>query len=118
MSINRSIRKKDTVEAVDLTPKLAVFYLCRECVGWEEKLEKCGGDKMLDGTVCAFWPYRLGQGRPSVKLIRAYCLECMGKSREAVARCASEFCPLYPYRFGTNPEREGKGGAGFLKNRC
>ena len=36
--------------------------------------------------------------------IKAFCLaECMMGQKEEVKLCPSKWCPLYPYRFGTNP---------------
>lgn len=36
--------------------------------------------------------------------IKAFCLaECMMGQREEVKLCPSKWCPLHPYRFGTNP---------------
>ncbi len=54
---------------------------------------------------CWFYPYRMGKGRPSVKLIRKMCLECMGGSYKLVSQCGERDCPLYYFRFGTNPNR-------------
>jgi hypothetical protein len=38
-----------------------------------------------------------------LKAIRAYCLHCMGMSRDAVAECWTVTCPVHPFRFGRNP---------------
>jgi len=45
-----------------------------------------------------------------VKAIRAFCMECMGGSRKAVAECTSLDCKLHSYRMGRNPARAGIGG--------
>jgi hypothetical protein len=63
-----------------------------------------GGD---ENNVCFFFPYRLGYGRPSVKTIRKFCVECMGGSNALMRGCANGNCPLHPFRFGTNPNRAG-----------
>lgn len=42
-----------------------------------------------------------------VKAIRKNCLECGSGSVKEVALCVSTDCPLYPFRFGTNPNRQG-----------
>lgn len=45
-----------------------------------------------------------------IKAIRKNCIDCMcGQSKE-VRLCPSKDCPLYPYRFGKNPNRKGMGG--------
>jgi hypothetical protein len=44
-----------------------------------------------------------------VKAIREYCLDKCALSPKEVRECAL-LCPLHPYRFGTNPNRAGKGG--------
>lgn len=38
-----------------------------------------------------------------IKAIRAKCLDCSNDSFKEVERCPIERCPLYPYRFGKNP---------------
>lgn len=41
-----------------------------------------------------------------LRAIRKKCLECCGGSRKEVAECELEDCPLHPYRFGREPEKE------------
>jgi hypothetical protein len=103
------------------TPVQAIHKLCVQCVGSPFEVEDCGGDKCLNGGcdkdgVCWFWKYRLGKGRPSVKLIRKYCLFCQGGSRKFVRECIESVdhhgmtaCPLFPFRMGVNPARSGRG---------
>jgi len=95
-----------------MTPLKAIRKVCVACVCKPSQVHKCGGNRCLEGVgdengVCYFYPYRMGKGRPSVKLIRKYCLECMGGSKRLVAECRSEECPLHQYRFGKNPKRAG-----------
>ena len=45
-----------------------------------------------------------------LKAIRAKCVECSGGSTAEVKACEAEDCPLYPYRFGHNPQRAAIGG--------
>lgn len=40
------------------------------------------------------------------KAIRLKCLECSCGSSNEVKLCRVENCPLYPFRFGTDPYRE------------
>jgi hypothetical protein len=103
--------KTDKVDR--MTPGKAIRSMCVACVGSAHEVRDCGGGKCLNGQsdengACYFYPYRMGAGRPSVKLIRKFCLECMDGSRKLVARCGSD-CPLNPYRFGKNPKRAGVG---------
>jgi hypothetical protein len=44
-----------------------------------------------------------------IKAIRYNCLECIGWGPSDVEDCRGFYCALYPYRFGTNPERKGVG---------
>ena len=95
-----------------MTPLQAIRKVCVVCVGSVYEVKDCGGDNCLgaqgdENGVCYLSPYRLGKGRPSVKLIRKFCLECMGGSSKLVAECKSD-CPLQPYRFGKNPKLVGK----------
>ena len=87
-----------------LSPKKAVLLFCKQCVGAATEIESCGGKD------CPFYPYRLGKGRPPLKVIRKQCLLCMGGTRQFVKECTTTDCPLYPYREGTNPNRSGIGG--------
>lgn len=43
-----------------------------------------------------------------LKAIRAKCLKCCGASYKEVKLCQMSDCPLYPYRFGKNPNLKGK----------
>ena len=45
-----------------------------------------------------------------LKAIRAKCLDCSGRQPSEVRRCPIEDCPLFPYRLGRNPKRQGIGG--------
>jgi hypothetical protein len=41
--------------------------------------------------------------------MRNFCLQCQGGSYILIKECETEDCPIYPYRFGKNPARAGKG---------
>jgi hypothetical protein len=85
-----------------LTPKQAVKKQCVQCVGGNRKdVVVCDADNPAY-MLCPFHPYRL-KGRVSVKIIRQFCLQCMGGSHKLVRECRTETCPVYLYRFGTNP---------------
>ena len=89
----------------NITPLTAIRRFCKECVGGNTtEIETCS----VKGE-CVFFPYRNGKGRPSIQLIRKKCVECMGNDRNAITECSMITCPLYPYRFGTNPARKGIG---------
>jgi hypothetical protein len=91
----------------NLTPVKAIHKVCVDCVGSPFEVKDCQGDKLYDGP-CLLYPYRMGKGRPSVKLIRKYCLWCMGGSPKLVKDCRSiSTCPLHLYRMGRNPKRMG-----------
>ncbi len=42
-----------------------------------------------------------------IKAIRAKCLECSNYQPKEVRNCLIIDCPLFPYRFGKNPNRKG-----------
>ena len=44
-----------------------------------------------------------------LKSIRKYCVECSGGQYKEVKECVLTNCPLYPYRMGHNPSRQGLG---------
>ena len=96
-----------------MTPLKAIRKICVACVGSPYDVAGCGGDKCLGGQgdengLCYFYRYRMGRGRPSVKTIRKFCLECMGDSSQLVRECGSD-CSLHQYRFAKNPKRAGMG---------
>jgi hypothetical protein len=102
-----------------MTPLKAIRKVCVACAGSPYDVADCGGDKCLGESgdangACYFFPFRLGKGRPSVKLIRKFCLECMGGSSELVTKCDSG-CPLHQYRFGKSPARAGLTNKGSFK---
>lgn len=43
---------------------------------------------------------------PPLKAIRKHCLDCVGDCREDVRTCTGTNCFLWPFRFGTNPNRK------------
>lgn len=45
-----------------------------------------------------------------LKAIRQKCLDCCCEQATEVRLCPMESCPLYPYRMGHNPNRQGIGG--------
>ena len=101
-----------------MTPGEAIRKFCVECVGGiAHEVPTCSGDRCLNGGcdkkgVCLFHPYRMGRGRPSVRLIRKICLWCMGDDVNFVRECWTPTCALHPFRMGRNPARIGKGGIG------
>lgn len=44
-----------------------------------------------------------------VKAIRVNCLECSAGQPKEVRNCALSECPLFLYRMGKNPNRQGRG---------
>ena len=96
------------MKSSSLTPGQAIRKFCLQCVGSPYEVKTCGGDKLLTGGVCNFYKYRMGKGRPSVKIIRQECLFCMGGSRKLVAECGLHNCPLHPFRMGKNPNYASK----------
>ena len=41
-----------------------------------------------------------------LKAIRQNCIDCSGGCKKEVRLCVIPDCPLYPFRFGTNPNRK------------
>lgn len=50
-----------------------------------------------------------------LKAIRLKCLDCCCGSSHEVKRCSATKCPLYPFRFGKNPNRAGLGNGDHFK---
>ena len=99
-----------------LPPGKAARAFCLECMCGQRELVKDCPSKH-----CPIYPHRMGKGRVTLKLIRTYCLHCMGwelkdgkldpacrwkgeAAREAKV-CTDRECPFYPYRPGTKPYR-------------
>ena len=94
------------------SPSRTLHAQCHYCVQSrsDADVENCTGHIVFaTGKPCPFYVYRMGNKRPSVKVMRKYCLECMGGSKAAVKECETEDCLIHPYRFGKNPARAGKG---------
>jgi len=87
-----------------MTPGIAIRKHCIEFVGSPHEIKNCRGDFLYaTERECPFYKFRMGKGRPSVKLIRKYCLTCMIGSYQAVNQCNSKTCKLRPFRMGKNP---------------
>lgn len=79
------------------TPGSTIRGYCVYCNGGlAREVATCDAD-------CPFHKYRMGRGRPSVKVIRKFCLQCMGGHSDFVRDCTTLDCLCYPYRFGKNP---------------
>ncbi len=99
-----------------LTPLKAVRAHCVEC---------CGGStreaSLCTANGCPVYPIRNGINKDPatgankvksvLKAIRKRCLDCCGFSPKQVGDCDFESCALFVYRFGSNPSRQGVGGA-------
>ena len=109
-----------------LTPKASLHEYCHYCTlkkgrdgQFVTEVKNCGGDLVLaTGRSCPFYLYRLGNRRPPMKVLRQFCLECMGGSAQFVRECKSTNCPLHLYRFGKNPARRGADAARMAQIRC
>jgi len=88
---------------VNVTPTLAARRHCVECVGSVHEVDNCGGQRLLvTSKPCTLFPYRHGEKRVPLKVLRQECLVCSG-TPSAVAQCPSVDCNLHPYRLGKNP---------------
>lgn len=95
-----------------MTPLTKLRAYCVHCVGGQFKeIETCDAD-------CSFHPYRMGKGRPSVKVFRKFCLQCMGGHSEFVTDCETTDCLCWEYRMGKNPARRGQGGSAEAMQRA
>jgi len=90
------------------TPKKTVHAYCHHCVcsKRDEDVRNCTGHIVFaTGEPCPLYLFRSGNRRPSVRVLRQYCLECMGGRKDFVRECKSEDCQIHPYRLGKNPAR-------------
>jgi len=94
------------------SPSQAIRAHCHYCVQSrkDSEVENCTGHIVFaTGKRCPFYEYRVGNKRPSVKIMRKFCIECMGGSKEAVKECSTGDCLIHPFRFGKNPNLARKG---------
>src|SRR5450759_3482512 len=81
------------------SPSQTIQAQCHSCVHSrsDSEVENCTGSLVFaTKKPCSFYEYRMGKKRPSVKIMRTYCLECMGGSKEAVKECSTIDCLIYP----------------------
>ena len=84
-----------------MTPLTKLRAYCVHCVGGRfREIETCD-------AACPFHTYRMGGGRPSVKVFRKFCLQCMGGHIEFVKDCETTDCFCWEYRMGKNPAMKG-----------
>ena len=103
-----TLEKKQTRKS----PSQTIRAHCHYCVQSRSDLEveNCTGHIVFaTGKPCPFYEYRMGNKRPSVKVMRQFCLDCMGGSKEAIRECSTDDCLIHPFRFGKNPALKGKG---------
>jgi len=108
---SKNVLLREKCKFLHLSPKESIRAQCLACAGDHKKeIASCNGDGSIPGFhICHFHPYRLGKGRPSIKIIRKFCLQCMGGSKVFVRECETEDCVLYHFRFGKNPALARKG---------
>jgi len=85
-----------------LTPRQTIHEHRSDCAGFASAFEDCQGDELYNRP-CIFYPYRIGNCKPSAKLIRKFCLDCMGGNQKLVRECRP--CPVLRYRIGENLEQ-------------
>jgi hypothetical protein len=93
-------------------PRQTIQAYCHYCVRSrsDADVENCTGH-IVSATEkpCPFHEYRMDHKRPSVKIMRRFCLECQGNNMAFVRECETRDCLIHPYRMGKNPARAGKG---------
>lgn len=86
------------------TPLQAIRQKCRWCsLDQAQEIQLCRSERS-----CPLWPLRFRKRVPGLsrfKAIRAKCLDCVGGSHKDAQDCDpnSDKCPLWLFRFGTNP---------------
>lgn len=98
-----------------MTPGIAIRKFCVSCVGSYSEVYRCQGNRLLSGESCVFYPFRMGKGRPKLRIIRLFCLHCCCGNPVTVRACKSETCLLFKYRFGKNPDSKHKGNIASLQ---
>ena len=94
------------------SPSRTIRAHCHYCVQSRKdfEVENCTGHIVFaTGKPCPFYEYRTGNKRPPIKVMRKFCLECMGGSKVAIKECSTIDCLIHHFRFGKNPARIGTG---------
>ena len=94
------------------SPSQTIRSYCRYCVQSksDSEIENCTGYIVFATKApCPFYEYRMGKKRCSIKIMRRFCLDCMGNNKIAVRECPTDDCLLHPFRLGKNPSLKGKG---------
>ena len=91
----------------ELTPLKAIHIFCKkDSFNVGDTVRDCGGKD------CAFYKYRMGKlngdsEKDVLDTIRNYCInECCDGKEMMEKICEGDHCPLYHYRYGTNPKRQ------------
>jgi hypothetical protein len=103
---------KSKKKQIRKSPSQTIRAHCHYCVQSrkDSDVENCTGHIVFTtGKPCPFYEYRMGKKRPSVKVMRQFCLDCMGGNKAAVKECEIIDCLIHPFRFGKNPALTGKG---------
>ena len=86
------------------TKSKAVLQTCLRCKdGDEDKVLTCSGfiygcqEDDVRGK-CLLHSSRIQDIRPLMGLVDVWCSECRNDSMDAVRRCTSSSCPLWPYK--------------------
>lgn len=95
----------------------AIRQHCVDCTGGSYKeVENCtaGPDAPEPYYRCLLYAWRMGRNpargpgvrNPSkTKIIRKYCLACMGGDRRLVRECANSNCAMHRFRLGALPKK-------------
>jgi hypothetical protein len=106
---------------VKLEPRQTVNKYCTDCLGMTQRNTKeisaCEGNRAANGA-CPLYPVRVS-GRVTLRIMRAYCIYCMGGNKVMVKECTTTACGLWHYRLGRNPSLTGlrKGGDHLVMHR-
>jgi hypothetical protein len=76
-------------------------------------------ERLPDGSTAGLDPRTMDRAKlealheplPVLKAIRAKCLDCCCCQEGEIRRCTAVYCPLWPFRMGTNPFRTPSAGA-------
>ena len=89
-----------------LTPLQSIRMRCLGCCETSADVRRCRFDGKKE-ELCVLHPFRMGKGRPKLRQIKEYCLDCCNGSFNELKLCPVDACPLHFYRFGNNPDRMG-----------
>lgn len=99
-------------------PLMAARLFCFWCSNFQiAEIQQCPCDGRIS-RLCPLYHLRMGKkikGTSTISKLMEKCRDCGEGSLMNVRNCEFPECPIYPYRIGKNPARQGIGARNYEK---